>query len=815
MPTKHRTPFYLILVGGLGVAACSSNSSGPEESGYAACGDVAFETLSAQSLDEVPVGRLPSSFQEPYAARIIGDGGETEGYAPVVVDESGDAYLVVPVHPVTPLDGGPVQLALTDSTQECAPIHFDVEPLPAADGEVGAVADLLETLVDQQAVLLGTTTDAILATDPDQLPQVYYPLAVLVNALENPDNPYSLASVLDGSSPWSDDGGIALAERLLAKAGVRDALEAAPAAVESVGGPSRVEDPNVECVPEYIGADAGRLDACMELAFELTAAATGATGQILNDLSNLFAVAGLIPNPGVEITAAIAGLAVFIVQTHRARLAAFLPSSLVGLDVDFGQTEYLEDEVGPGGITKADMTATNDEWDMGKEVIEGVLQVAGFGRTLEKFGGVKALNDIGVFIVSSGLIPALLGEETLDTFVIDPVTFGPVHVISEEWSDISVVQGTAITFTSHTIYDLEEAGSATILIHTKDGAFGRQRLEKTQVVTIGQLDLDIDPEEIIVEPGELVFFKVTVTDAAYPEAVDFVDGLTLQGDASIAYDGEGTNTHTVSYTAPLAPNSDEPDVISVRHTSTFGARGGDAPPRTATAVVRFGGVTITTAPTCVPLGSEPIQIDADVAGGIANPDLVWSASAGEISETGLFTPPAEAQVVTITVSLANKPGIKDSIDLPVGLCSCSATMTLDGSLLETRSLLFYLSSDLTGVQSFAWDGNVGSATFGFGTDFYNSDVVPIGATGSFDGLVLGSAEGNTFRNPDDPDAPSIPPLSVSLIENTGSEFGGTVEGNVSLETSSGTSVVPLSFQFHIDADPAYSQDDVKVCYVSP
>jgi hypothetical protein len=808
-----RATLLFALAAGLGVLACSSDSSGPQDDGFAECLDVAFAATSGLPLDEVDVGHAPANFEEPLAARMFDADGDAVGYAPVLVDESGQARVVVPLHPVTPLEGGPVQLALADSLRQCAPVDFTIESLPEAEGEVASIVELLGDMLDQAAVLLGTSNAELLATPLEQLAPVHYPLAVALDVLQNPDNSYSLAAILDGSSPLSDADGLVLADRLFARTGVRENLGPATAAARA-GQPLLVEDPGVECTPEYVGDDAGRLDACMDLALDITSSIAGATGQILEDLSELFAVGTLAPHPAVEVTSAIAGLAVYIVQTRRAKLAAFLPSSLTAMDADFGQTDYLEDEPGPGKIEQAQVRASSSEWDMGKAIIEGALAAAGFFRELQQFGGAEALNDVGVYLVSQGVIPWLLGDETLDDFTVDPIPFGPVDVLAEAWSDISVPLGEAIEVTTYNVYEPKKVGTATLLIHTTDGEFGGQRVEAAVEVTVRQLTMQVYPDEVVLEPGEITYFSLSVENSLHPDSVDFLPGLEIQGSADITIE-PGQSSHPVSYTAPESPDPEHPDLLTFVHTATGGARGGDAPPRTATVTIRFGGVRITTQPRCVDIDEDPFQIGVEVAGGIQDPVLIWEASAGEIDANGVFTPPDEAQLVTITVSLAANPNLKDQIELPVGGCSCSATINIGGSSDVTTGLRFFLSNDLSGVQAFDWKGaNFSQATFGFGANPAEPQVIPFNTTGAFDGGGSGILNAETsFANPDDLDNPTIDPLTVILEENTGSVLTGSVSGTVSVGADPEPIEVPLSLTFRIEADPYFSTESMKVCEV--
>lgn len=805
----------LALVAAAAAAACHSDSAGPPDDSFAACPDVGFAQTSALPLDEVVVGRLPASFDEPYAARILDSDGSVAGFALVSVDEAGDARLTVPIHPGSPLEGGPLQLALTDGAEQCAPVTFTVQPLPAADGEVAAVADLLADILRHQAGLLGTTPEEILATEPAALAPLHWPLATALNAISNPDNEYSLVSVVQGTSPWSDPVGLPLTERLLARTGLRESLESSMSAPQRAVGPIRVGDPRSECTPAAIGTDAQQLDACMELASDVKFGIEGVSGEVLGDLSLAFATLGLIPIPAVEISTAIAGLIAFHVEAERTMMAGFLPSSLTSMQVDFRQTEFLEDDVGPGSWAQARVTATSEGWDVGALALKGMLAQAGVLRPLEKYVSTHILDDFTTYLISTWLIPSLIGDETLETFRTEPMTFGPVDVTSDEWSESSVALGNAVAFVGHQIYDLKRAGTATISVRTEDGAFGGQQIAESAQITIGQLDVDIAPDEVIVEPGELVAFTVTVSESAHPYAVDLVQGLSLQGEAEIVYDGGGASTHKLWYTAPQSPNAAEPDVISVYHTTTEGARGGGAPPRTASTTVRFGGVRITTPPRCVDPGAAPFQIEVEVAGGIPDPELAWTTTGGDISDTGVFTPPTQAQLVTITVALADKPTIKSSLQLQVGGCSCLATISVGPEAGATVDLSFRLSNDLSAVESISWRGeNLSTVGFWFGPEFGpNATTIPLNTTGGFQGVTMGLLNGLSFMNPDDLDEPTIQPLNVVLTENTGSVLAGSITGTVIIAADPEPQQAALLFNFRIQADPIFSDDQVKFCEV--
>ena len=257
------------------------------------------------------------------------------------------------------------------------------------------------------------------------------------------------------------------------------------------------------------------------------------------------------------------------------------------------------------------------------------------------------------------------------------------------------------------------------------------------------------------------------------------------------------------------------------HTANGGARRPGAPERTASAVIRFGGIRIVTEPTCLSPG-DSLLVQA-VVPGVIDPELIWTATAGTIDETGLFTAPSQSQVVEVTVAYAPSPDIKTKIALQVGGCTCQATMRLggvDGG--ATRSVRFTLTEDLSAISQIDWGGGVVGPTqstmnlqwFGVG-DMAPAGTIPVGSTGTYAPMAAGVFLGEPWNNPDAL-YDSIPErLNVNITENEGgSILAGQVSGRVSLIKGGGiTNIVPFSMTFYVEADPMYSTDRSRVCRV--
>ncbi|MDX1493964.1 MAG: hypothetical protein R3253_07905, partial [Longimicrobiales bacterium] len=169
------------------------------------CPAVAPSADNGIPLDEVPIGTLPVALDRPVIveARSVSD--SLTSYGVVEVDEQGNAEVVVPIHPSGAPEGGDVTLTVSDGIRACAPFPFTIDPLPPAPGELAAVADALQNVLEAQATVLETTVQELVSTPPDQLPATLFPIALVQSIVDHPDNPRSLRALADGSSPDAAD----------------------------------------------------------------------------------------------------------------------------------------------------------------------------------------------------------------------------------------------------------------------------------------------------------------------------------------------------------------------------------------------------------------------------------------------------------------------------------------------------------------------------------------------------------------------------------------------------------------------------------
>ncbi len=646
----------------------------------AVCPDLSLQATSASPLDLIAAGSVPGDLESPLFAYVTADGSDDATVSVVDRLSDGSVSLVAPYHPSGSMDGGDVSIRFAGGTHACPAVTFTVESLPSAPGELGAVADLLQQAVEVQAGLAGTTVAELKALDGSSVPSPsIIPLLIAQSVIDHPDNPSSLRAVADGTAPGWDASALEALDRVLAGMGLRAELEAAlsqaqPApAPTSEGGPARVDA--IDCLGEDIDTPL-ELSDCMDLAADARFRLDGVSGRVLTDLGTATGVLGLVPNAGVKLAASGIGGAAFALQKLREGTANLLPSELTAMELTATPVSFLEDQEGPGSWT-ANVLATSAGWELDQSVLELLLQVAGglssYDAWLTRFADGDVLGDVADYVVNQVVSKVIASSGGAGILTIAPESFGPVDVSAEEWSDRNLIPEVALAMTSHTEYEPKEPGSSVLSVRTKDGKFGHRQVDAQETLTVEAIQVTIFPTEVTLAPGETQTFIVHVVNALHPDSVDLDPDVTLAGSAQIAY--AAGDSLVVSYTAPPTPT--EPDVLSVVHTAQGGARGFSDQKREASATINFAQLELLPVLECVEPG-DTVQLEWTGAGVEGEP-LTWTASAGDVTDGGLFTAPSQPATVQITVALQSNPDIQSSITVTVGPCACQFTIQVGGA----------------------------------------------------------------------------------------------------------------------------------------
>jgi len=753
------------------------------ELGRVACPALVPATTAGVPLDRIALGRLPTDFGSPLAAVVTADDPLPQTYALITVSEAGDAELVVPIHPSTDPAGGTVRLNVTDGTRACAAIDFIVEPLSAASGELAGIIDAFQALLDAQAALLETTTAELLGTPVSELPTALVPLALLQSVVDDPDNDRSLRALADGTSPDIEAARLDLVEPLLARSGIRVALETATMAAP--GGPAAVSARG--CTPGSIDDNAGLLDDCMRAAAGAQFELGGASGKVLADIGTATGILGVVP--GLAVPATVAGAVAWGALSEKSRTAALMPSVLTGITVNYGAAEFREDEDGPG-TWSAEVTAANVGYDLGKEVLEGLLQatgVAGLGDAYQVAGA--EVNGLLSAFLTGPVAADLLENGTVEGFQIPAETFGPVDVSAEQWSQVEII-GTAFAIVTHNTYEPRGAGTAQLSVRTRDGAFGGNQESWQGDIEVLPMDLDITPSDVNLGPSEPQGFTVTVSNAIAPDRWEVVNPEGLQGtigDVTVVSEG----VYVVDYTAPASPNPSSPDLLVVRSTADTGARAYATEERTAVATIRFGQISIAPLGACLD-PNQTMGFTAQVVG-LSDQSVEWSADVGTIDPTtGQYTAPAvvpEGGVATITATSTVVPGLVAQVFIQLGGCSCSWSVSVDGNPLASQL------DDLAGFQILDGLGlwTITLASDGGGSMTLQTQGVAVGLTGSFGATAsgtLGLQAGDLVYG-----AGQEGLATLVLNENDGQIVDGAVNGTVTITPASGDPPQPRQAPF--------------------
>lgn len=630
-----------------------------------ACPELSLATTSGVTLDEIPIGNLPASFQPPVAAALDASAGEPAGFAHLRTDDEGALLLSVPLHPDAPLAGGDVSLTFTDGTTACAPVDFTVLALPAADGELEATVDLLQALLADQAAVLETTPEELRSTPVDDMAPSLWPLAMTQVLLDHPSNGASLRAIADGAM---GDEALDWIDRLLARTDLRASLEAPPEGLTPAPVPSRSVD-GLLCDADFVHTGE-RLDYCMKEAAALARSVTGSSREVAKDIQQLFGdlAENDLPLAG-EVKLVFAAM-FWLIYAQREQEASLLPSFFVGAEASAYPVELLEDDESQGEL-QLDVTAANLGYDMQKQIIDGIKQAI---KLSDEVGGFDFSTGTEFDKVAKKLKPqfeAAVRDLDIEDLKI-PSELYPVSLTEALWVDARVVSGEAVTIIDGVTFEGNSAGAATVSVRTKDGAFGGQQVAGQVGIRVPEIQIHVSPTEALVEPGDVKTFDVTVSKSVHPDMVAVVQPTPLQGQAELTPGAEGH--HYVTYVAPAEPDYKTPDLLTVEHTARTGARESGEPPRRGIATIRFGGITLAPVLDCLDPG-ESRQLEVAVEGIEGDPELVWTFSDGDVSDSGLFTAPDQPGTVEITVALADDPDLKSSISVQVG-CVCGFTITI-------------------------------------------------------------------------------------------------------------------------------------------
>lgn len=638
----------------------------------------------------------------------------------VFADEVG-LFALLPLHPATPGQGGPVTLEMTLGDEQ-ASFDIELDALPAAPGAFDGFVETMRTELERRATQLGSSLDE-LSTAPmtgldDDLATIKLVAGfvddgtdhdlestldrlgltpeqvALADAIVAKTNPIDLLSV-DGSSSGEVEG--------IMSARVRSGRAASALAEESTAG-CRVKTIPIDTMEQLASALQTGLDA-------RNAVADGFLGDETDQfISNVTAGGGILIGAGVVTgvlapEAVVAGGALGAANAvyATARLlqmtdAANYPSKFDTLDVAVDKPTMNEDFIEDGRITKADLTASSPGFNaadafagigaaaadailatgVGKaageagRVADGMIASTGFLRETTLGEAIKTGKEFFEFCGQSWTLPVPLDKKYLEIFPVGPI-------------EVDVEAAT---------YRPTKVGDAKIRLETTSFFPGAYAIADANVTT-ERLEVFGSPLEIEVErAGATIAITGTIQSA---------DTLKLAWETERGewVDGLGDETDFRETTRQLeTPQDDGAYPFDVRMTSrsTTGLREAATDERRATVTVKLKGLTVEPDPGTVRPGGL-LQFTAKGDDG-APREATWRATGGVIDKnSGLYTAGTVPGTYSVTATAKDDRNVSDSAtviisgDCPVGSWSLRSAEFFDQLAASDAGDISYLSGD--------------------------------------------------------------------------------------------------------------------------
>jgi len=182
----------LLIIAGL-LAGCGgddepaesvASDEGPPAGSAPACLDAQFARSSAEPVDRVRVRNVPMVMGDSLFVRVVASDDSLGTLAPARRVDSTTAEVQVPIHPAFRVEGGEVQMTLSNGRVDCPSIEFTIDPLERAQGETAAVLDTGRVLAQAHARHFGVDETALRSAPIDRLPGPVIPMAVAFRAME-------------------------------------------------------------------------------------------------------------------------------------------------------------------------------------------------------------------------------------------------------------------------------------------------------------------------------------------------------------------------------------------------------------------------------------------------------------------------------------------------------------------------------------------------------------------------------------------------------------------------------------------------------
>jgi hypothetical protein len=777
---------------------------------------ISLEASQATSGGRIKVNGIPGNVSNVYAVVTVpstasAPGGQSasaqtsRGIA--IIERGADDELIVPLHPDAPMEGGDVNVRVTNGSNVTSnTVTMRIDPLPAAPGEFDALVGDLQTLVDTWLDATGMTRTDLDETPAEELSTFELPLLFVYYLIDSPDNPNSLRALADGDIPLFDDGEdldrdvldaivartelrAMVAEKIVFLGGV--APPDLPAPVVKAARVSRTATRTQECInpPDFdIGEDdCALLSEIMAYQSTLELEAQSALEKYKQGIRD--AVLTLFSYGRAAKIAGGVASSFWAAETVEEGHLQLYPSQFISDETDFEvDTEtFPEDFTSKGHWDNFRVSAVSNGWNFEKRLVQAFEQMYGAAQGLDVPEGVPTEPDF--YDKYDGMVKSDLTKNAKEKILNDPSR--ELEYCAQMWHGIKCTglpystgsSPSLMTDDNEKSYEPTETGSTTLLVETLP-VFGLGRSTgETKVITTEELQVFIDPFQATRAVEEVQEFTVRIEGAENKEVAWSVEWPANNEGFLIEHE-EGADVGTPSnpWQTPFA--------VKAKSLSNTGLREGkvDSDPREDEAFVRYAGAAIAITPgyRCINPG-ETIDFVAEVVGVEAPYNVIWKKveGYGSINQSGRYQSLSQGtSEAIISAEVENHPELIDYANVRVGGCNCSFLIDIVGgtSFHGEGGDVAYLFSDFGGgfrnYQFFYQLEDLEGGKFegSFSMNIFSSDnqSAPLpGQTGQYNisAAFTGAAGGSWFTE-------SETSATVNITEHTSTYMVGTVSGTL-------------------------------------
>lgn len=575
------------------LGACSTNSTTPTASCV-----TSLDTTSARPGQKVILRGVPADWTN---LSIQGRTSETSNELYVERRTDGGMDVLVPLLS-TGAAGGDLTITATSGSAACAPVTVQVQALPAAPGTAQAVSEQLAVTSARLAAAFGVSRSQLLSNSAS-LPPALLPLVLAEHVLNGPDNPDSLARLLDGTAPLLKGAPYdpALLDRLMASTGLLNALKELDTAIvtaveEPIVTPASVER-QAALTSQALLVDLAHVDTPQKMLQVVTLQAR-LSAVINSSLYNNVGVAlsemlGLLAfSPQFSVEAMVASAAVWTAQLVIDGITNLLPSSIEPLKI--GVTpEMVKGDVAPWS---AAATARGGEWVIKSgAILDGFLMV--FAPKLEsyllKVGSYRTrtyakqlfsefeAKVVSFIAASANTLTGTYLKPIGELYQAGPYTYGPVDVTSPSYSTATTSNPAVLVPGTFPTVKAVGAGVSNLTVTLSTAFPAAYRASGTQHITVA---CPIRPQGVSAAAAESCGLTVIVS----PATAQLAPGGTQPFTAVV--DGDTNQAVTWSTTGGTISSSGVLTAPTTEGTVTVTARSVVDPSVTGNAVVTVKGL---------------------------------------------------------------------------------------------------------------------------------------------------------------------------------------------------------------------------------